>query len=484
MSRWRGAVTSLNKLIGEERAVVDAPTAAPTPLRPIDLTDDARVAEVLDLAVRSGEVLLASGTSAIDTTNQVLFVAATYGLARCDVDVTYNAIRVSAQRGPTMPPATSMRVVHYRSLDFTRLAAVDRLTRRLRTEAVEPDEALAALEAITAAAHPYNRWTATFAWAAMAGSASVLLGGNWLVAIISFLTTMVIDRVNRRLNRIGLPFFFQQVTGGMIAAAPAGVLYAFRDHIGSGIQPSLVIAAGVIVLLSGLALVGSVQDAITGAPVTAVARFFEVLMMTGGIIAGVAITLRIAAAAGSTLPVTVPPALSPALTQIHVQVVAGAFTSLFFAVACYAERRALTAAGLGGAAGILVYYLVLGLGVGPVISSAVAATVVGFVGGLMARRALTPPQVIAVAGITPLLPGLALYRSLYALLNDQLLDGLGSLLSAFGIGVALAAGVTLGEWAARTLRRPRMLRKTDALRRPILRHRRTDPERVDRKERS
>jgi uncharacterized membrane protein YjjB (DUF3815 family) len=227
-----------------------------------------------------------------------------------------------------------------------------------------------------------------------------------------------------------------------------------------------------------------VQDAITGAPVTAVARFFEVLMMTGGIISGVAISLRIASAVGSTLPVTVPPALSPALTQIHVQVLAGASTSLFFAVACYAEKRALTAAGLGGAAGILVYYLVLGLNVGPVISSAVAATVVGFVGGLMARRALTPPQVVAVAGITPLLPGLALYRSLYALLNDQLLAGLGALLSAFGIGVALAAGVTLGEWAARTLKRPRMTLKTDPLRHPILRHRRTDPERVDRKGRS
>ncbi|TQF75284.1 threonine/serine exporter family protein [Rhodococcus spelaei] len=464
--------------------MVDAPTAAPTPLQPIDLTDDARVAEVLDIAVRSGEVLLASGTSAIDTTNQVLFVAASYGLARCDVDVTYNAIRISAHRGPTMPPATSMRVVHYRSLDFTRLAAVDRLTRRLRTEALGPDEALGAITAITHAPHPYNRWTATFAWAAMAASASVLLGGNWLVAIISFLTTMVIDRVNRRLNRIGLPFFFQQVTGGLIAAAPAGVLYTFRDQLGIDVKPSLVIAAGVIVLLSGLSLVGSVQDAITGAPVTAVARFFEVLMMTGGIIAGVAISLRIAAAVGSTLPVTVPPGISPALTQIPVQVVAGAFTSLFFAVACYAEKRALTAAGLGGAAGILVYYLVLSAHIGPVIGSAVAATVVGFVGGLMARRALTPPQVVAVAGITPLLPGLALYRGLYALLNDQLLDGLGALLSALGIGVALAAGVTLGEWTARTLRRPRMLRKTDALRRPILRHRRTDPERVVRKGRS
>lgn len=467
MLRWHSALTTLNHLIGE-RAVVDEPVAAPTPLRPIDLTDDARVAEVLDLAVRSGEVLLASGSSAADTASQVQFVAATYGLARCDVDVTYNAIRISAHRGPTMPPATSMRIVHYRSLDFTRLAAVDKLTRQLRSEAIDPAMALAEISAINRSPHPYNRWVATLGWSGMAAAVAVLLGGGSLVALVSFLTTAVIYLVNRKLNRFGLPFFFQQVVGGIIAAAPAGVLYALREPLGLDVKPSLVIAAGVVVLLSGLALVGSVQDAITGAPVTAVARFFEVLMMTGGIIAGVAISLRIAAALGTPLPDTTPDPLSPSFSEMPVQVIAGAFTALFFAVACYAERRALAVAGLSGAAGIVVYFVALIGAIGPVIGTAIAATVVGFVGGLLARRALTPPQVIAIAGITPLLPGLSLYRGLYALLNDELLLGISAMLSAFGIGVALAAGVTLGEWMARTLRRPRMIRGAEALRHPIL----------------
>ena len=83
---------TLQRLTGDRRATVDAVTAAPTPLQPIDLTDDAVVAEVLDLAVRVGEVLLASGTGAMDTAEQVQFIAATYGLAQCDVDVTYNSI--------------------------------------------------------------------------------------------------------------------------------------------------------------------------------------------------------------------------------------------------------------------------------------------------------------------------------------------------------------------------------------------------------
>ncbi|MCZ4563964.1 threonine/serine exporter family protein [Rhodococcus sp. IEGM 1401] len=468
MTFLQDLTASLSRLTGERRATIDTPTAAPSPLRPIDLTDDASVAEVLDLAVRVGEVLLASGTAAMDTATQVQYIAATYGLARCDVDVTYNSITLSAHRGPTRPPASTMRIVHYRSMDFTRLAEVDRLIRAVRVKMVPPSAALERLDEITKAPHPYNRWIATLAWSGMAAAISVLLGGGALVAVVSFLTTMVIDRIGRVLNRAGLPFFFQQVVGGFVAATPAITLYNFQDQLNISISPSQIIAAGVIVLLSGLSLVGSVQDAITGAPITAVSRFFEVLMMTGGIIAGVATSLRLAALIGSDLP-QISNLAPPDILQVPTKVIAGAAASLFYALACYAERRALTAAFMGGFAGSLVYLLSQTLNVGPIIASAIAATVVGFAGGLLARRALIPPLIVAVAGITPLLPGLALYRGLYAILNDQLLLGISSLFAAFGVGCGLAAGVTLGEWGARTLRRPRTIARTEELLRPTLR---------------
>lgn len=50
------------------------------PRRPIDLTDDAAVTEVLDLAIKVGAVLLDSATGAIDTQAQVRFVASLYGV--------------------------------------------------------------------------------------------------------------------------------------------------------------------------------------------------------------------------------------------------------------------------------------------------------------------------------------------------------------------------------------------------------------------
>ncbi len=247
------------------------------------------------------------------------------------------------------------------------------------------------------------------------------------------------------------------------------------------VDPTLIIAAGITVLLSGLQLVGAVQDAITGAPITATARMLEVIMMTGGIIAGIAMALRV----GDMLGATIPPVYltsSRDITDLPIKIAAGAVAAMAFALACYAERRALAAAAFGGAAGTICFLLVQNLGFGPVISSAVAATLVGLAGGLMARRALTPPLVVAVAGITPLLPGLKVYRGLYALLNDELLIGGNQVLAAVGVGCALAAGVTLGEWFDRTVRRPRILSRFDSIRRPVIVHRRRLPRHPGRRE--
>ncbi|RRO98095.1 amino acid export carrier protein, partial [Corynebacterium bovis] len=82
------------------------------------------------------------------------------------------------------------------------------------------------------------------------------------------------------------------------------------------------------------------------------------------------------------------------------------------------------------------------------------------------RRYLIPPQITAIAGITPLLPGLALYRGMYAMLNNQFVVGFSSLAAALATATALGAGVVLGEWVARRLRRPRILHIADGIRRP------------------
>jgi hypothetical protein len=90
------------------------------------------------------------------------------------------------------------------------------------------------------------------------------------------------------------------------------------------------IAAGLVVLLAGLSLVGSVGDVITGAPVTAAGRFFELVMMTAATIAGVALVLHLASRLGAPF-VAIGADAPPALAELPARVAFGAASAAAYA---------------------------------------------------------------------------------------------------------------------------------------------------------
>lgn len=460
-ARQRGI---LNRIVRETDPPTDAmPRLTKSAEGDLDAAEQARVGEVLDLAGNIGAILMASGTSAIATMDQVSAVAAAYGIKHIEVDVINTTIHIAAYRGPSVPAASTLHIVQSRSIDFSRLAAVDRLITRIRAGEISSSDARDELSAIIIAPHPYRRWIATLAWGALAFATAGTLGASWLACVVSALSAMTIDRVNRRLNRHGLPFFFQYVVGGAIATAPPIILYWLSPRLGLHFEPTVAIAAGLVVLLAGLSLVGSVGDVISGAPVTAAGRFFELVMMTGATIAGVAVVLHLANRFGAPF-VAISADPPPALAEFPARIAFGAASAAAYALACYAERSAAVAAAFGGAAGTVAFLLAQGAGLGAVIASFVAAVPIGLVGRLMERRNLAPPLVVSIAGIVPLLPGLALLHGVYAILNDQHAVGFGAVLGAFAIGTALAAGVTLGEWSSLKVRRRRLQTRRRRLR--------------------
>jgi uncharacterized membrane protein YjjP (DUF1212 family) len=257
----------LSRIVRETESPTDSlPRIADRERSERDESYDARIGEVLDLAGTIGAILMASGTPATATMDQVTAITSAYGIERCEVDVINTTIHVAAYRGPTLPAASTLHMVQSRSMDFSRLAAVDRLIGRIRAGQVPPSQARDELDAIITAPHPYKRWIATLAWGALAFATAGTLGAGLLACLVSALSAMTIDRVNRRLNRHGLPFFFQYAVGGAIATAPPLVLYWLSPKLGLQFEPTVAIAAGLVVLLAGLSLVGSVGDVITGAP--------------------------------------------------------------------------------------------------------------------------------------------------------------------------------------------------------------------------
>lgn len=392
---------------------------------------------------------MSSGAGAADVTATILAVAGAYGMPHCEVDVIFTSITVTCQRGVDLPPVTAVRVVRTRGLDYTRLSLVERLIRDITRGRVTAHDAHTELDRVTTAPHPYPRWVATLAYAAMAAAIAVLIGGGTVVALFAAGITALVDRIGRLLNRRALPFFFQQVVGGVLATAGAVAIVA-SNLLPSSVTPATMVAAAITVLLSGLSFVSTVQDAITGYNVTAAGRFVEVTMMTAGLIAGVVLVLNLTVTLGmQSVPAV---QLESSLLRLPLQTLAGGAAAACFALASYATPRSLVVAGVAGAAGAAGYSALVLYGASQITASAVAATVIGFSGGVISRRLRIPPLVIAVAGMVPLLPGLTIYRALFELAVDRSYTGLSTLMVATSVALALAAGVVLGEYLAQPVR--------------------------------
>ncbi|MGX0119098.1 threonine/serine exporter ThrE [Corynebacterium otitidis] len=439
------------------RATIDTAKAAPppSPLAPVDLTSTAEVAGVMEIAARIGDILLSSGTSNTDTKAQIRAVTSAYGLVWCHVDITMNNIMMSASTGVNRSePVSIFRVVRRLTVDFSQLADVDRLIRSIQAGATPPEVAERILNDLEARPPSYGAKTATLGWGLMGGALAIMLGGTPLVGIISFLTSTLIMGVNHKLAQHSLPPFFHNVIGGLIATLPAAAAFAAATRFGLDFRPSQIIASGIIVLLAGLTLVQSLEDGITGSPVTASAHFFETLLSTGAIIAGVGMGIQIVSVIGIALP-PMEAVAPPNFSSIALRVFAGGLAAVGFAIASYAKWPAVTLAGITGMFGAASQHaLMLGVGLGAVISASVSAVFIGLAGGLLARRFAIPPLIIALCGITPMLPGLAFYRGMYGALNEQMVIGFANIATAMATACGLAAGVVLGEWLARRIRRP------------------------------
>ncbi|KUN77403.1 hypothetical protein AQJ66_33810 [Streptomyces bungoensis] len=429
------------------RTMLRMPVAERPAPEPVQRADEAgpAVPRVLDLTLRIGELLLAGGEGAEDVEAAMFAVCRSYGLDRCEPNVTFTLLSISHQPSLVDDPVTASRTVRRRGTDYTRLAAVFRLVDDLTDPEthVSLEEAYRRLAEIRRNRHPYPGWALTLASGLLAGAASVLVGGDLIVFVAAAVGAMLGDRLAWLLAGRGLPEFYQFTVAAMPAAA-IGVAFALA-HV--DVKASAVVTGGLFALLPGRALVAGVQDGLTGFYITASARLLEVMYFFVGIVAGVLMVLYFGVKVGGTLN---PDAALAVSKRPLIQIAASMLLSLTFAVLLQQERSTVLAVTLNGGVAWSVYgALHYPGGLSPVASTAVAAGLVGLFGQLLSRYRFASALPYTTAAIGPLLPGSATYFGLLSIAQSNVDKGLVSLAKAASLAMAIAIGVNLGSEISR-----------------------------------
>lgn len=435
-------------------ATIDVAAAPPlAPLAPVNLSDRAEITAALDVVARVGALLIIAGTPNSDAEDQVRSLAESFGVWNCHVDATHQRIRLFCSVGGDQ----GVHVVHIikpEAQNFRKLTLVDKLIRDIHTGRAGLVDAIARLDAIETSKERMGDWGVIASWATMSLGVSMLIGGDVPVQIISTIVAAVIVWLSIVLAKQGLPLFYQNTAGGVLAAIVSTYAYHLGGQMDITLKPSIVISTSIVVMLAGLTLLQAFHNGVTSAPITAMARLFDTMMITGGVVAGVGVGIAISAYLGMQLP-PMETAPVPNFASTAVTILGGTLATVGFSRACFADWNTTIIAGATALWGSLVYnFVMLPVGIDGMSATFGTAMVIGLTGGLLARRFQIPPLIVAIAGATPLLPGLSVYRGLYGLIHEQLLAGFTGLVYAIVTCTMLAAGIVFGEWLARMLRRP------------------------------
>lgn len=406
------------------------------------------ITRTMDLCLRVGEMLLANGAGAADVTATMQSLAFHLGLRNPILDVTFTTLSMSFQTDLDQVPLVLIRTVNQRDIDYEDLTRVDQLVRDVLDDQVDLQEARSTMARLRSSGHIRRRWTVTVGWGVMCAGVGLMLGGNALVCAIAFVSAALIDRLQMAMSRRRLPNFYLQVVGGGVAT----ILALAGTATGLGVDPSLVVTANIIMLLSGVGFMGGLQDALSGFYITAGARLTEAMLSTAGIIAGVSGGLALGEVVGVDIGQIEPG--RAALGTLAVMAVGAGICGAAFAFACYSPKRVMIPIGIIAGLGMLIAYSVELSGLGRPWSVALAAFFIGLVSYSVSGWVSVPPLVIVVSGIVPLLPGLSIYRGLSLLTADGgSSQGLISIVTAASVAIALASGVILGEYIAQPLKR-------------------------------
>ncbi|GLU48864.1 threonine/serine ThrE exporter family protein [Nocardiopsis ansamitocini] len=406
----------------------------------------------IDLVLRVGELLLASGESTEAVSEAMLSLSVAFGLPRSEVSVTFTAITLSCHPGGDQPPVTGERVVRRRTLDYFRVSELHTLVQDAALGQVELEGAIARLRAVKRAQPPYPRWLMVAGFGLIASSASVMMGGGLIVATAAFLATVLGDRVSVGLAERGVAEFYQMIAAATIAASMGVGLLWISSELDLRLQAAAIITGNIMALLPGRPLVSSLQDGISGAYVSSAARLLEVFFTLGAIIAGVGMVAYTAVQLGVNMDLDNLPSAGTSMAPPVLLGAAG--IAVAFAVSMAVPLPTLAPI---GALGVLIWVCYAGLrevlDVPPIVGTAVGAIVIGVLGHWLARRTQRPALTYIVPAIAPLLPGSILYRGLLQISMGDPVSGMVSICEAVAVGMALGAGVNFGGELVRAFQR-------------------------------
>ena len=412
------------------------------------------------ILLRMGCLLSENGANANQIVRDMRRAAAYMGIPANDlhIHIAYSNILINIHSPEDC--FTSFRNVQYLGANMDIISSISVLTWTALRNEYTLDEFSQKLEEIAKKDPPHSDATSAIFAGFACGAFPILFGGTiisaWITtfcALLGFIIQLILKRF--------------QINGYISIACAAAVSSGLAFLSGCIFDSADVIYAMIactLFMVPGIPLINTVDDLLNNYILAGISRAVHTLLIVGSMTVGISFAQYFNHSYDFTHLSIVPDSISPVLLGAAVVGAAG------YAVMFYTPIRLLPLIGIGGLIAILVKNtLILHLGFSVFGATFIAAAMVSLFSLKAARHVKTSSKVLAIPSAIPLVPGVFIYRFLYAMLHINsltsatLVEAIQSGVTAILIIISIGVGVAIPSILAGKILDARKEKKLESL---------------------
>lgn len=399
----------------------------------------AEIGKKAELILTVGQLLMENGADTSQIVRDMKRVAAYMGIPaeKFHLHIMYTTLMLNIS--DEHHSHTSFRKCPKHAVNMKIISAVSRLTWRAMKEHYTLDEFKGELEAISKRPR-YPAWLTVLSAGAGCGSFCTLFGCDFNAAIYTTIAAIIAKIVQMQCaERFGVNAYVS-----ITFAAFTATIIAYFTHLLPTATPWHPLIAAALFLVPGVPMINALSDMLNTYLISGAARTIHTLVIVGAMTFGLVFAIGMADFDSFTNLRMLPE------SDYLLFAIAAAIGAMSFAIFFNMPPRLLFAAAIGGAICVCTRnFFIFELGMSSPVGTLAGATFVSIIAIEAVHLLHTPSLVLVVPAVIPLVPGVLIYRFLFAMINirqitlEELLLAIQSGVDAVLIILAIAIGAAM-----------------------------------------
>lgn len=433
----------------------------------------------LDLLLRTGKILVESSADTSRIMRNMKRTAAYLGLneEQLHIHITYNMLMVNLSDGTHS--FSKFQRCDKHGIEMHAISDISKLSWSAIKEDYSLDRYEEELNKIATRKRSYTHWQVAIAAGFACGGFCIQFGCDWPAFFYASIAAALGFRLRVKLNEIGSNMYANIAVAAFVATILAWLLGTFASsnfvaslppllsHVLHTNTPWHPLMACTLFLVPGVPIINFVNDVLDNNIEVGIIRGINTILIVTAMAFGIVLAIRVCGIDNFVKTLSMTPH-----HDYWEYAVAAAISAMGFATIYNFPPKHLWILALGGIVAVCTRNYVnlgestnnIGLDLGPVIGSLVGASLVSIIYIKVVHWVHLPHQCLSIPTVIPMVPGVLMYRCLFALLDmhgvvGELTKAMTNGMTASLIVLCVAIGVAIPNIFARKWIAPNRQRK-------------------------